>query len=86
MGRHSYTHRLAVCGAQAIRELADLPCTPAVQACVMGRAMELLREKHGVNVPRGWYPAMKELRRLGREWPSVVLPPEATGILPSRPG
>lgn len=61
-GRYSYSHRLAVCCAQAIREFAEFPCTPAIRADIMGRAMELLREKHGVNAPRGWYPAMKQLR------------------------
>ena len=65
--RYSYKHKLALCCAQAIRELGELPCTPAARAAVMGRAMELLRERHGVNAPRGWYPVMKQLRARDKE-------------------
>lgn len=31
-------------------------------AAAMGRAMELMRELHGLNVPRGWVPVMQALR------------------------
>ena len=65
--RYSYNHKLALCCAQAIRELGELPCTLAARAAVMGRAMELLRERHGVNDPRGWYPVMKQLRARDKE-------------------
>ena len=64
--RYSYSHKLAFCCVQAIQELADLPCSPAARADVMGRAMELLREKYNVNAPRGWYPVMKQLRLRAR--------------------
>lgn len=62
----TYEHRfeLVLCCAIAIHELADSPCNPKARAAVMGRAMELLRAKRGLNTPRGWYPVMKELRAM----------------------
>ena len=71
--RYSYSHKLALCCAVAIQELADLPCTQATRADVMGRAMEILRGKYDVNAPRGWYPVMKQLRGSGSLWASKAV-------------
>src|SRR5690242_12736837 len=45
-------------------KLRRWPGSPACcgAANVMGRAMELLRERYAVNAPAGWYPVMKQLR------------------------
>lgn len=54
---------LIECCKLALEELADEPFLGrASNARVMGRAMQLLRDKYRVNAPRGWYPAMKRLR------------------------
>src|SRR5438132_4559646 len=61
----SYRHpeELAECCREAIRELGSKPyCGRKSYAELMGRAMELLMERHGLPAPRGWVPVMKILR------------------------
>ena len=48
---------------RAITELSDEPFLGRLSSAkVMARAMELMREMHNLNAPRGWYPAIKRLR------------------------
>lgn len=60
---YGYVPRLAEFCQYAVTELADEPFRGS-RSCarVMGRAMELLRTFHGLDVPRGWVPVMKRLR------------------------
>src|SRR5579875_949034 len=64
VAKYQYIDELVLCCAQAIEDLADLPCNSRTRADVMGRAMGLLREKHGIDAPRGWYLVMKQLRAM----------------------
>jgi hypothetical protein len=61
----TYPHEaeLNSCCDQAIQELADEPYVGRLScARVMGRAMELLKSAHHLDVPRGWVPVMRKLR------------------------
>jgi hypothetical protein len=61
----NYPHRGALdeCCILAVIELSELPYTGRKSnACVMGLVMQLLRDRHGVNAPHNWLPAMKRLR------------------------
>jgi hypothetical protein len=70
-----YQHRnelMWACNA-AIHQLSEEPFEGRKsRARVMGLAMELLREAHKVDAPRGWLPAMKRLRTRSPELRSVV--------------
>lgn len=61
----NFGHRIALLESccQAVADLASESFAGRVScAKVMGRAMELMRDVHGVDVPCGWYPLMKILR------------------------
>lgn len=61
--RYRYERELLKCCEQAVMEMSYEPYRGrTTNARVMGRVMELLRQMHGVDAPRGWYPAMKRLR------------------------
>ncbi len=63
LAKYRYRLELAECCYQATLELWSEPYLGRVSnARVMGRAMELLREKHGLDAPRGWVPVMRKLR------------------------
>jgi hypothetical protein len=58
-----YRGALDECCILAVIELSELPYTGSKSnARVMGLAMQLLRDRHGVNAPHNWLPAMKRLR------------------------
>jgi hypothetical protein len=60
---YPHTAALEECCILAINELADLPYAGRkANAQVMGLAMQLLRERHGVNALYNRLPAMKRLR------------------------
>ena len=57
------TTPLLDCCLLAVMELAERPYLGRKSnAQVMGLAMQLLRERHSVNAPHNWLPAMKRLR------------------------
>src|SRR5690242_15887186 len=66
--RYRYAPQLEECCRLAVEELGGQPYRgPMSHAQVMGRAMELLREVHGLNVPGGWLPALRALRERAAE-------------------
>lgn len=66
LDRYKDTDLLADCCVAAADEYeAELYRGRWSLAAVMGLAMELLRERHNVDAPRGWLPVMKRLRQGG---------------------
>jgi hypothetical protein len=64
----AYRDELQECCLDAIEGLSSRQFAgPASNANVMGNAMEILRERYGVDAPRGWYPVMKTLRQISAE-------------------
>lgn len=60
---YAYKAELDHCCRAAVEELAGQPYEGRTScARVMGRAMELLRELYGLNVPGGWVPVLRKLR------------------------
>jgi hypothetical protein len=71
LAKYPHGRHLNECCHMAVEELAEEPYEGRVScARVMGRAMELLREIHGVNAPRGWVPVLRTLRWTGISVPS----------------
>jgi hypothetical protein len=65
--KYEHTTELEECCREAATELADKPYHGFVShAQVMGRAMELLRQKYDLNAPKGWVPVLRTLRTSGR--------------------
>jgi hypothetical protein len=63
LAKYRYSRELDDCCRMAVKELAEEPYEGRTScARVMGRAMELLRENHGLDAPRGWVPVLRTLR------------------------
>jgi hypothetical protein len=63
LAKYPHVRQLDECCHMAVEELAEEPYEGRVScARVMGRAMELLREIHGLDAPRGWVPVLRTLR------------------------
>jgi hypothetical protein len=63
LSRYEHPHELLRCCAQALGESKGNPWRDPAHG--MARAMDLMRELYGLNVPKGWVPVMYDLRIRG---------------------
>jgi hypothetical protein len=70
LAKYQHREELLECCELAVDELGgELYEGRASCARVMGRAMELLRERYGLDAPRGWVPVMRILRETHNSTP-----------------
>jgi hypothetical protein len=60
LSRYEHPHELLRCCAQALGESIGNPWRDPAHG--MARAMDLMRQLYGLNVPKGWLPVMYDLR------------------------
>jgi hypothetical protein len=60
LSRYESPDKLLECCTQALLETSGTPWRDPAHG--MARAMDLMRELYGLNVPKGWIPVMYDLR------------------------